>query len=437
MELQYCALGFSHKKTPIELREKLAFSQDTDKLAFLQKLQQIEGIKEVVLLATCNRVEIYFYTDRATQTQQLILQALAEYKNVDSQSLQDYANFYSHIEAIHHIFCVACSLDSVAIGETQIVGQLKDAYRFCLEHAFCGKALTRLIHFALKCAAKVRNQTQISNNAISVASIAVNQAKLLQKQYHFAKKALVVGFGEMGSLSAKHLLSDDYEILICNRNQEKIQEFIAQYDKKEKIKSCRFQELPLYLNAYPLVFSATRAEQNVISQSMIAPVDFKRFWFDLAIPRDIEVFYDENIQVFVIDDLKQIAQDNLNLRKESLHKAYEIVGVATMEFSQWLQTLGVEPLIKKIRELAKNAALKEVQKAIKKGYIPKEYQYNVEKTLHQAFNVFLHNPTQHLREQANTQESDIIIEAIKGFFGIDEESLFINAYKCEYDMQTK
>ena len=193
---------------------------------------------------------------------------------------------------------------------------------------------------------------------------------------------------------------------------------------------------------YPIVISATGAFEAVINDDLLTQFkkEGKRFYFDLALPRDIEIDKERarelDISIFRVDDLKQVSEQNLSERQESLKKAYQIVGIATMEFVQWIQTLGVEPLIKSIREMAKNASLKEIERAIKKGYLPKELQFSVEKILHQAFNVFLHKPTQILRNHSTRQESDIIIESIKTFFGIDE-SVFINAYQCEYEKKEK
>ena len=210
------------------------------------------------------------------------------------------------------------------------------------------------------------------------------------------------------------------------------QAFIAQQDSKN-LRACPLEALGEHLQEYPLLFSATGSSEPVIVESMVREVEFLRFWFDLALPRDIQTSSIGGIEVFVVDDLKQIAQDNLAQRKEHLHAAHAIVGKMAAEFSSWLQTLGIEPLIKNIRLLAKNACLKELARAIKRGYIPQEYEENTKKLLHQAFNRFLHQPTQNLRAQASSQESDIITEAIKSFFGIQEEAKLLNAYRCEYD----
>ncbi len=437
-DFHYATLGFSHHKTPIELREKLAFDGEMEVGGFLRTLlRESNGlIPEALLISTCNRTEFFFITAEFDAACDCILEALSKSKKIETSKLKEVSQAYYSTDAIHHIFSVASSLDSVVVGETQIAGQLKDAYRFAHENGFCAKEMTRIVHFAFKTAARVRNQTQISSNAISVASIAAQKAKALQEEHGLKPHALVVGFGQMGSLAVKHLLSDGFKVCVLSRDIEKIK------IESENLSINYFNQLDKVLGDYPIVISATGAFEAVINDDLLTQFkkEGKRFYFDLALPRDIEIDKERarelDISIFRVDDLKQVSEQNLSERQESLKKAYQIVGIATMEFVQWIQTLGVEPLIKSIREMAKNASLKEIERAIKKGYLPKELQFSVEKILHQAFNVFLHKPTQILRNHSTRQESDIIIESIKTFFGIDE-SVFINAYQCEYEKKEK
>ncbi len=433
-DLQYATLGFTHHKTPIELRERLAFDGEMEIGGFLRALlkETSKIIPEILLISTCNRTEFFFVATEFELACEHIIEALSKSKKIEINELRAVKQAYYATDAIHHIFSVASSLDSVVVGETQIAGQFKDAYRFAYQNNFCAKEMTRIVHFAFKTAAKVRNQTQISSNAISVASIAAQKAKALQKEYNLNPSALVIGFGEMGSLAARHLLSDGFKVCVLSRDIKKIEL------QSDNLSVDYFDQLHKVLNDYPIVISATGAFESIINEDLLIGFErkSKRFYFDLALPRDIEINKERakqlDITIFRVDDLKQISEHNLSQRQENLKKAYQIVGVATMEFVQWLQTLGIEPLIKNIREMAKNASLKEVERAIKKGYLPKELQFNVEKILHQAFNTFLHKPTQFLRDHSTRQESDIIIEAIKTFFGMDE-SVFINAYQCEYE----
>ncbi|PAF50600.1 glutamyl-tRNA reductase [Helicobacter sp. 13S00477-4] len=433
----FLAISFSHKSTQIDIREKIAFSTTQEIKSFLQNLKiENKNIQEVVLLSTCNRVEIYIYTPEFEDTKKFVITKLSKKKSIDFEELQKNADIYTNQEAIHHVFCVASSLDSIVVGETQIAGQLKSAYKFCFDNQLCGKNLTRLIHFAFRCAAAVRNSTQISNNSISVASLAAKEANsLLEKNGIKDKIAVVIGVGEMGSLTSKHLLHYGYRILLLNRNKQKAlvlaEELNSEYNDKIEVKN--FSELPTLINQYPLLFCATSATQFIILDSMVEDVDFKRFWFDLSVPRNIQNPQIDKIHLFDVDDLQQVADENLESRKKNTIKAYEIVGQHTLDFSKWLQSLGIDPLIKKLRELAKNASLKELERSIKKGFLPKEYEENVAKILHSAFNVFLHQPTINLKKISDKEEADPIIEALKTIFDINDEVVLINRYKCEYD----
>lgn len=434
--MQYYALSFSYKKTPIVLREQIAILQN-EFLAFGRAIKD-EDLEEVVIVSTCNRTEFYCYTKNPASTKQKILSTLCAQKSLSLELLEESAESYQDIEAIHHLFCVASGLDSIVIGETQIVGQIKDAYRSFYEAGLCAKALTRLVHFAFRCAAKVRTHTEIAKNATSVASVAAREAVALGEGNHLEKRALIIGFGDIGRLCAKYLLGHGYEVMICNRSQEGVWNFLEKNpEQKEKIKFHPLQDLSDIINDFPFVFSATASPQTIIQKEMIIPSPKKRFFFDLALPRDIQTFVLENVKIYVIDDFDAIVRQNLASKKEGMYKAFEIVGIATMEFQKWLQNLDVEPLIKEIRQLAKQAAFKEIKKAIKKRYITPEQQYTIEKILHQAFNTFLHTPTQNLRESVHSQESDIILESVKSFFGICEEKMLLNTYKCEYDTATK
>lgn len=433
----YLAISFSHKNTEIAMREKLAFDSGEDLKIFLQTMKsQNPDIQEALLLSTCNRVEIYIYASNLENNKDFVLALFAKIKGVDLKYLQEVADVYVDQGAVHHVFCVASSLDSIVVGETQIAGQLKSAYKFCFDHGFCGKNLTRLIHFAFRCAAQVRNSTQISQNAVSVASVAVKEANAMLEQSEIKDKiAIVVGVGEIGTLASKHLLACGYRILLLNRNKQRAlglaYELNNEYGKMVEVGN--FSELPTLINQYPLLFSATSSSYPIILNSMIELTNFKRFWFDLAVPRDIEKPNVNEIFLFTVDDLEQVVYENIANRKRNTTKAYEVIGIYTLEFFKWLQSLGVEPLIKKLRDLAKDASLKELDRAVKKGFLPKEYQENVAKILHSAFNAFLHQPTINIKKFSDTQEADPIIEAIKSVFNIDDEVILINRYKCEYD----
>ena len=430
--MQYLVVSFSHKNTDLETREKLALGEEKIREKVYKDLIENDVINELIILSTCNRVEIIASVKEPFKASDAILGELSKISGIDFDELEGRADIYEDNGAIHHIFSVASALDSLVIGETQISGQLKDAFKEAFEKGFASQKLARVMHFAFKCAAEVRNSTDISKNPVSIASAAVAQAKDIFENLG-GMTAIVVGTGEMGTLAAKHLLSNGCNVILIGRNYEKTK--IIAKELGENVEAAPFENLKNLLNRYRLLFTATSSKDPVITKDMVDIKDFKRYWFDMAVPRDIEDTFFENIEIFVVDDLKEIVNKSLALREAQAKEAYRIVGKYTKEFFRWLQTLSIEPIIKGIREKAKDASISEIKKAIKKGYIPKELEENVTKILHNAFNRFLHSPTKNIKSVADDPSGDTIVESIKFIFDLNgEEYNHLNRYKCEYYM---
>lgn len=429
MDSYYSVLSFTHKRLPIELREQLAFKDNAALLHFLQDLKhQQPSLKEIIGLCTCNRVEFYCY---GAVDFGMVLEALAHAKSLPLALLQEKSTQYTHTEAVYHSFSVASSLDSLVVGETQITGQLKEAYKACFEAKLCGKHLSRLTHFAFKCAGRVRSVTAISSQVVSIASMAVKQALEVLESENLPKKAVVVGVGQMGQLVCKHLLAKGFEVLLCNRSLENAQNFMDTLNEPH-MRIDGLENLKTHINTHPFCFSATHSPNPLITPDMLEPTPFRRFWFDLAVPRDIQDPKDSSVWLYSVDDLKGVVSDNLEKRQKDTAKAHAIIAEDTAQFFAWLQTLELDPLIKGLRDLAKQAALKELNKAVKKGYIPPELQDNVAKILHNAFNTFLHQPTATLKKNAHKEEGDMLGEALKTLFSLGSDPLFLNAYRCEH-----
>ncbi len=431
--MQYVVVSYSHKNTDIEVREKLAFPDEDLKRKALETLLKTEGINEAMLLSTCNRVEFLVSTSIPSSALHAIFEILHKHSGLSIEELEGRADVYEDEGAVHHVFSVASSLDSLVVGETQIAGQLKDAFRFAFENGYCSQKISRLIHYAFKCAAEVRNTTEISKNPVSVAGAAVSQAKEVMGGNLGGFTGLVVGAGEMSEIVAKHLVANGCNVIIFNRSMENAKKIADAVGDHVDIEP--FHALAEYINRYRLLFSATGAPHPIITEDMVAEATFERHWFDLAVPRDIEDMSDETINIYAVDDLKEIVDTNLSMRKEQARKAYEIVGRYTIEFFKWLQTLMIDPLIKDVREQARKAAMAEIERAVKKGFIPPETQKNVEKLVHNAFNKFLHTPTKQLRDVAEQPRADTIIEAMKYIFKTDTEVKMVDKYKCEFVMK--
>lgn len=428
--MHYLIVSFSHKNTDLCTREKLAFNNDNQVISFLSQIKEQKTVNEAVLLSTCNRVELILSVNDVFNATESSFLLLSNHSNISKDELEGRADVYEDQGAIHHLFAVASSLDSLVVGETQITGQLKSAYKLAFEKGFCGQKLSRAFHFAFKCAAEVRNTTELSKNPVSVASVAVAKAKELLGELG-GLVALVIGAGEMSKLATKHLINAGCNVILVNRDYSKAERIAKEFGSY--VLAEPYSKLKILINQYKLLFSATGAPHTVITKDMVEKTQFKRIWFDLAVPRDIDVIDDENISIYAVDDLQDIVNKNLSLREEQAKVAFGIIGRYTSEFFKWLQTLSIEPIIKEIREQAKNASLKELQKAISKGYLPQEYEDQVKKILHNAFNTFLHYPTTKLKELQDTPEADMVIEATKLLFGIEKESRLINKYKCEHD----
>lgn len=431
---QYMVVSFSHKRVDIATREALSF-KSSEIVPFLETINASEAIFESILLCTCNRVELYVSMNDKHKATKHILSTLAKFRHLDVKMLETIALVRLNEYAIYHIFSVASSLDSLVIGETQITGQLKSAYKLAFDKGLCAKDMTRLMHFAFKCAASVRQETDISSQSVSIASTAVFMAEQKLKAIKQSIKGLevlVIGSGEMGKLACKHLLHLGANITLISRSKAHALNVACGLDSSH-IKVESWRNLPNMLDKFMLLFSATSAKHCIIKANMVSPSKMKRFWFDLALPRDIESIALKDLQIFCVDDLEEVIKEHKSVREESAKLAHKILERYTHLFFTWLQTLSVEPVIKQIRALARDSSLKELDRAVKKGYIPKEYKDNVEKILHSAFNTFLHKPTMRLREASESHSGDPLIEAAKSMFDLQDDIVMLNNYKCERD----
>ena len=428
--MYYQIVSFSHKNCEQSMREKLAFPNDEEKATFLEQLTGFEFVHEAFIISTCNRVEIVLATRDNFSSYHAVLGLMSQKGGLSFYELKTTAKRYDDEEAIKHIFAVVSSLDSLVIGESQITGQVKEAFRFSFQQGTAGRRLNRVLSYAVKCAAEVRNATNISQNPISIASVAVAQAHKLLGDNIQGMKGIVVGAGDMGVLAAKHLLRVGCDVVLIGRDLEKVQAVADSLG--EDVKADTMENLAKYINRYRLLFSATSSPEPVITRELIENETLPRHWFDMAIPRDIEDMELEKLQIFRIDDLRAISNDNHAMREEQAVRAAEIVERYTEEFYAWLRALSIEPVIKQMREHVSAAIEKEMQRALKKGFVPKEYEANIRKMAQQMFNRFLHDPTQNLRASSTESKNANCIESVKKMFNIDTEHVDFKQYKNDH-----
>lgn len=425
--MSYLVISFSHKNLDIKQREKLAFNSDEEKARFIKKLLEEKTTLELVLLSTCNRVEIIAKSSNIKQSSKSIIENLASYSSLDFDFLYDRADIYDGDVAVHHLFSVAAALDSLVIGETQIVGQLKDAFRFSQSFGFCGEAISKVMHFAFKCAAQVRTATSLGTGSVSVASTAVAKAKELVGSSK-GVKALVVGAGTMSELAVKHLLNSDFEVTIVSRDMKKAQNLASSFEKNVEVEP--YSKLEELLEIMPVMITATSAPYPIITQENTPSSSISRYWFDIAVPRDI----DENIAMFdldiySVDDLQEIVNSNMTQRSAQAKEAYTIVGRSTLEFFDWLKSLDIEPIIKNLYLKGDSIIEKKLQNAIKKGFIPKEHEENIKKLCQTIVSEYLHHPSKQLKSISRNMECDLVVSSVQSMF--TKHSSDIN-FKCEH-----
>jgi glutamyl-tRNA reductase len=405
--MHYLNISFTHKNSTLEIREKLSYPDDQNMHGCLKLLTSCEEINEAILISTCNRMEVLCNCSDIPKATGHIFNMLSQRAGLSVEELEGRADIFDDASAIHHLFMVASSLDSMVLGETQIVGQLKDSFRFAYDNGYCGKKLARAMKNAFKCAATVRNATDISSKPVSMASVAVNKLKSLTDDLK-GKKALVIGVGEMSEITAKHLVNAGADVYIMNRTQHKAEKLA----KECGAKTLQLSELPNAVNEFEILFTATSAHDPIITDKIITPQNFDRYWFDLALPRDISYSKGERIHLYVIDDLKTIVDENLSAREEAARGAHSIIGRGVVEFFEWLSNQDIEPVIKELYKKAQKAAQEETQRVMDAGYLPKEYEAQAQKMCEQALKRFLHNLTQGMRCGNADKESDMLSNAM-------------------------
>ncbi len=428
--MYYQVVSFSHKNCDQGMREKLAFANDNEKIELLNLLVAFEFVHEAFIISTCNRVEIVLATRDNFSSFHAVLGLMSQKSDLNFYQLKTTAERYDDEEAVHHIFSVVSSLESLVVGESQITGQVKEAFMLSHKNETAGRKLNRLISYAVKCAAEVRNATNISQNPISIASVAVAQAHKILGDNMSGMTGVVLGAGEMGILAAKHLLRAKCDVVMLGRDVEKVK--LVTETLGENVKADSVDNLAKYINRYRLLFSATSAKEPVVTKDLIEDDAVDRLWFDMAIPRDIEDMGMEKLQLFRIDDLQSISQSNHAMREEQAVRAAEIVEKYTDDFYAWLRALSIEPVIKQMREHVNVAIDAEMKRAIKKGFVPAEAEANMRKMAEQMFKRFLHDPTQNLRESSTQKKNANCIEAVKRMFNIDTEHIDFKQYKSDH-----
>jgi len=414
-------LGLNHKTADVNLRECLAFADDQVDTA-LQTLGQQPSISEIVLLSTCNRVEIIFTAKDPEKALSEVKNFLAEFKDIPADNFEKALYLHRGDEAVKHMFRVAASLDSMVVGEPQILGQVKEAYRIATEQKTSGVILNRLLHKTFFVAKRVRTETGIGNSAVSISYAAIELGRKIFGTLE-GKNALLIGAGEMAELAVEHLRRHrTAEIFVANRTFARAVELAGKFNGSP----VNFEEIPDILPRVDIVISSTGSAEYVITRSQLKPVMKERrnrpvFFIDIAVPRDIDPALNRltNVYVYDIDDLNGIVDENMEDRSREAIKGERIVEEAAIRFRQWVKSLSVVPTIKDLRDKLEKITRAELAKTRRGQDFSPEQAAALEKMTAALVNKILHDPTMLLKTEGCYADKSQHIDLTRKLFKLD------------------
>lgn len=412
MSAELFAVGVNHKHAPVELRERLAV-EDEEHAVILRALREHAGLSEAMIVSTCNRVEIYGVAV-GTDVAAAVLAVLASLRSLPPELLTDHSFTRGHADAARHIFRVASSLESLVVGEPQILGQVKSALLRARESGAVGPVLDRCMSLAFKCAKRVRSETEIARGGASVPSVAVDLARSIFGELAGCSVA-VVGAGEMAEQAALHLqAAGAAEIVVVNRSAERGQALAAKVQGRHE----PWEQLDQQLQRVDIVVGSTAAREPIIDRKRLKPVMKSRrhrplFLVDIAVPRDVDadVTRLEGVFLYNVDDLQSIVNDNLRSRRGEADKADALVDEEVAAFCHWLRSRAIGPLMGQLQAHGREVAQAEVARLLPKlGELTAAQQEAVEQLGRQIVSKLLHRPMANLRRASS--------EGVGGFDGV-------------------
>jgi glutamyl-tRNA reductase len=417
-------VGLSHKTAPIEARESIVIPEENLDSG-LRGLLSVKEIKEAMILSTCNRTEVLAQGDHVHSCTEAIKALLASRGTVPPHVLEKYLYVLIDEDAVRHLFSVASSLDSMVVGEPQILGQVKEAYRAAVGCHACGPMLNRVLHQAFRVSKRIRNETAIGQRAVSISFAAVELARNIFEILE-RKTVLLVGAGEMVELAARHFLQRGVRrLLITNRTFRRAQELAGDMGGEP----IPFEEFKSRLMEADIVLSCTGAPEQIIhvedvKQALRLRKNRSIFLIDIAVPRDVDprVNQLENAYLYDIDDLQGVVQRNREEREGEMQKAEEIVEGEVRRFSAWTESLGVSPTIKAIREMAEQVRSEELRRTLNHlEQLGDKERQALEAMTRAIINKLLHHPVTKLKQHGGPDGKGTYVQVARDLFGFDEE----------------
>jgi glutamyl-tRNA reductase len=411
------AFGVNHNTAPVEVRERISFAVDIVPEALVQ-LTGTSGVQEAAILSTCNRTEVYCSLGQGGE--QGPIKWFHEYHGISPDQLQPFLYLYPDANAVKHVLRVASGLDSMVLGEPQVLGQLKNAYQLALEAGSIGKLLSRLFQHSFRVAKHIRSSTTIGVHPVSVAFAAVRLAQQIFGNLS-DRTALLIGAGETIELAARHLRQNGLKrMLIANRTLERSQQIAAEYSAH----AIALADIPVHLPEADIVISSTASQLPILGKGAIERAIKLRkhrpmFLVDIAVPRDIEPEAGEleDVYLYTVDDLKDVIQDNMRSRKQAAEQAEEIIDTQVTHFMDWLGSLDAVSTIRALRDQAysiQDEVLLNARQKLQAGADPEKVLQEVTRTL---TNKLIHAPSTQLRT-AGVEGRDDLLTAARELFNL-------------------
>ncbi|MBD3107804.1 glutamyl-tRNA reductase [Bacillus sp. AGMB 02131] len=428
------AVGLNYKTAPVEIRERLAFNESELKDA-MKALQNKKSILENIIISTCNRTEIYAVVDQIHTGRYYIKEFLSQWFNMPTEDFAPYLFIYEGDRAVDHLFQVTCGLNSMILGETQILGQVRSSYAQAQKDEVIGTVFNQLFKQAVTLAKRAHAETEINTNAVSVSYAAVELAKKIFGNLN-DKNVLVIGAGKMGELAIQNLYSAGAKkVSVINRTHEKAVVLARKFDGMAK----DLKELQCALLDADIVISSTGAKEYVITKDLMEYVEQLRkgrpiFMVDIAVPRDLDPAINEMDSVFLydIDDLEGIVEANLQERKIAAEAILMMIEDEIENFNQWMNMLGVVPVISALREKALAIQAETMESLERKlPNLSDRERKIISKHTKSIINQMLKDPILYAKELSGAKKRDEALDRFIKTFNIEG---LVEVQKLKYEM---
>ena len=416
-------MGLNHKTAPVELRECLAFSEEEANAA-LKTFQKSSAIKEVILISTCNRVEILMATDDKPNAVDTVKMFLHGFKNLPVTEFDKSLYIHDGDDAVRHIFRVAASLDSMVVGEPQILGQIKEAYKAATMNKASGVILNKLLHRTFFVAKRVRSETGIGDKAVSISYAAIELGRKIFGTLE-GKRVLLIGAGEMAELAVEHLIRNRAgSIFVANRTFERGVKLAKKFDGK----AIRFEEITDCLRTVDIIISSTGSPDFVVKRNQVKGIMRSRrnrplFFIDIAVPRDIDPDINKltNSYIYDIDDLKGVVDENIEERQQEAIKGERIVDEAVIRFREWYDNMDVVPTIIALKNKLDGIAQAEINKTLRSlEHLSDNDCQAINRMAIAMINKIPHDPMLLLKRNGFHGDKSVYIDITRKLFKLDD-----------------